>query len=343
MTNQPGHWTRIEDDTGGGASLSNHERLYIEGSESEAGILLFQLFDLTPDRSTREYGSVFAFKQFPSFDLASAYDRGCEWVRGEPYPRPNEPSSQSWREFVPAQQWRESCQADLGAARHHRNNHDASRAGARFVAARAEVLAVCLPEWDDGVGRDGDIPGKIDAAIEYVKLSRQEGAAWASSPNASALAASFARVVALGLKGLLQDDPAKEGSWMAQWRAVGKALGAEDIGLAFRLNDASAKAAGIERQDTEVGAVAEALAMAWALRSAPPNSSPGAQQVLNLACGLGDDDLALAAAMSCECAQDQILFQNGKQAVQSMASWLESLAIERHAALAPSAKTGPRL
>ena len=329
---QPCRWTRVEDDTGGGVSMTNFHLLYLEGDSTEAAILIYQLFEQPINRSTREYGSVFALKSFPSFELASAYDRGCEWVRGEPYPRPNEPSQQSWRKYAPSDDWERRCFKDFDQARKHSRDFDAPRYE-MFLARRADVLAACLPEWEDGLGRDEPLEGAIRAALEFVDLARREGSLWPRQPNLEGRSASLARVMALGLRALVQDGP-DEPSWIGKWRPLGEALSSADVALALRLRQG---ALAHDAPILEEACVAEALALAWSAKG-----HPGAERVLALFRAMPEEDIAGAREL---CQQMAQMPETGKHrpGLVGANAWLEAVLVERESRQASQASPRARL
>lgn len=207
-TDKPSCWTRVEDDTGGGHSMTHFERLYFEGSPDEAAAAILGAFGVAADCSTPEYGACLSFKSHPTFASASAVERGCAWRPGEREPR-EEDGGQSWRPYATAEAWRAQCESDPQAAIAISQDHRRDRNGSMFVAGRAETLAMVLAH--------GRQPGP-DAAREFVALSRSVGqASWPSSTNASTFAralpialsirATHARLDALPALGILGGAP----------------------------------------------------------------------------------------------------------------------------------------
>lgn len=74
---EPGVWTSIEDDTGGGRSLTGHAWLYMQTSSDKAAEILLSVFGCHAGHETDPYGPAFSFRQAESFAAASGRDRGC--------------------------------------------------------------------------------------------------------------------------------------------------------------------------------------------------------------------------------------------------------------------------
>lgn len=74
---ETGVWTSIEDDTGGGRSLTGHSWLYMQASPGQAGKILRCVFGFEAGHATDPYGPCFTFRQADSFAAASWRARGC--------------------------------------------------------------------------------------------------------------------------------------------------------------------------------------------------------------------------------------------------------------------------
>ena len=203
-------WTRIGDGGRGESSLSNFDILYVEGSAYEAGVFLYQVFGLPPNLATRQQACVFSFESFESFERASLRDRGA----------------------LDALAWRQACETDVERAREQGDGP--VREGAALAVGRADLLAACLPDWNDGVVRDQRLAGRIEAGQELLSLSRSMGPRWMDKSNLSLRAGALARLIELGLRSMSPDPSEREKARAAPWAALGETLRPTDLGWALR-------------------------------------------------------------------------------------------------------------
>lgn len=70
--------------SGGGTKVSPYEYIYIEAPEAEARVIFYNRFGRNPDRVTCTCcGEDYSLTEGDSLERLSAYDRRCEWPKGD--------------------------------------------------------------------------------------------------------------------------------------------------------------------------------------------------------------------------------------------------------------------
>lgn len=155
---------KVNDDTGGGHSLTQFGKLYFEGSSDEAALAIESSFDLTRDKSTPEYGSVFSFKESSDFAQLSGFDRGCLYNR-ETQQYEESPSGNSYYKYKTVDQLKSHDSLSAAEAVAHRFNYQFDAAYPDVYLDRASTLILCLGHYTSA-----DYSEKGDAATAFLNL-----------------------------------------------------------------------------------------------------------------------------------------------------------------------------
>ena len=99
-------WTRFMDMHSGGGSKEDFEYLYIEAPQAEAELVFYNRFGHNPYRVTCTCcGEDYSITEEPTLEVATAYERGCDWDdEAEGYVE--RPNTRRWaREYVTLDQY----------------------------------------------------------------------------------------------------------------------------------------------------------------------------------------------------------------------------------------------
>jgi hypothetical protein len=75
-------WTRFMDMHSGGRQKEACEYIHIEAPQTEATVIFYNMFGHNPERiSCSCCGPDYSIHTYPTLEDATAYDRGCEYIR----------------------------------------------------------------------------------------------------------------------------------------------------------------------------------------------------------------------------------------------------------------------
>jgi hypothetical protein len=203
-------WTRVDDDTGGGQSLTGFPLLYFNGDDELAARAIESAFDVERHAGTDMYGSALGFRQDSSFAAVSWYERGC--VFDTPARAMIEKDcGQPWRPYVTQSAWRDKCERSVDAAIAHRRAWSSQRHGKMFYCARPETLALAIT----CPSLSGDDEHKCSWGAELVALERSGLLCETNQRHLGAALASILSEASLVSMARAQGDEEAPESWLA--------------------------------------------------------------------------------------------------------------------------------
>lgn len=219
-------WTKVEDDTGGGSSLTNFEILYVQGDASLAAAAIEALFDVSPASGSKEYGPALSFKYSDSFAEASWFERGCDYDRSARKPIEARAPGSWRRDYHAPGQWIGMCEASIEEAQRHSADWLAPRGGKMFLCRRTEALSMALRSRIESA----DHNKKGEWARELLDELRQRPLS-VESPNrmvvGKALSHVFAVATRIAQAACLGDEERPE-----EWAITANTLRGEDFAMA---------------------------------------------------------------------------------------------------------------